>query len=289
MHLVRFSDPAGTIRAGLLEDGKVVPLYTSNADHDPLLALLRESGGRIEEEVGNLLRGEALAVDQVKLMAPIGSPPKIICVGLNYMSHMLETKAEKPAEPVIFSKYSSSIAGPGEAIVLPAVAPKRVDYEAELAVVIGRPGRNVGRSEASSYVAGYCVANDISARDWQVKKPNGQWLLGKSFDTFLPLGPALVTASEVADYTSLRVRCTVSGEVRQDAPASEMIFGVDELIAYVSRVFRLEPGDLILTGTPGGVGMARGPEGYLKDGDLLVTEIDGLGRLTNPVTSGAPA
>ena len=288
MQLVRFRNAAGAIRGGYLEGDDIVELNIGDSiQEDPLLALLQDCDGSMDEATKLLERGESSPRGQVDLLAPLANPPKVICVGLNYVSHMEETKAERPTEPVIFSKYNNSIIGPGETVVLPAVAPKRVDYEAELGVVIGRAGRNVQEAEAGSYIAGYCVANDVSARDWQLKKPNGQWLLGKTFDTFLPLGPALVTAEDVPDYRSLRITCTVSGESRQDAVLSEMIFSIEELISYVSRVVSLEPGDLILTGTPGGVGMARGPGGYLKDGDVVDTEITGLGVLTNPVAAEA--
>ncbi|KWX67788.1 hypothetical protein ASJ79_20455 [Mycobacterium sp. NAZ190054] len=253
---------------------------------DPLMTLLQDADG-VEKVVQKSRRGGSALRDEVQLLAPLGGPEKIICIGLNYVSHMVETRAERPTEPVIFSKYNNSIIGPYDTVVLPAVAPKRVDYEAELAVVIGKAGRNVHEAEAGSFVAGYCVANDVSARDWQLKKPNGQWLLGKTFDTFLPLGPALVTQEDLPDYRSLRITCAVSGEPRQDAELSEMIFSVEELIAYASRVFTLRPGDVILTGTPGGVGMVRGRDGYLKDGDLLETQIEGLGALMNPVVGEA--
>lgn len=286
MHLVRYQTESGDIFGGVLDGEHVVDLKVGDAvAGDPLLALLQSADGPIDDILTEVGRGETRALADVKLLAPLGNPSKVICVGLNYVSHMVETKAERPTEPVIFSKYTNSIVGPTDNVVLPAVAPKRVDYEAELAVVIGRRGRNIDETDAMAHVAGYAVSNDVSARDWQLKKPNGQWLLGKTFDTFLPLGPALVTVGDVPDYRALRITCSVSGDPRQDAELSELIFSVEELIAYVSKVFTLVPGDVILTGTPGGVGMVRGPSGYLRDGDELRTEISGLGVLVNPIVT----
>lgn len=289
MHLVRFQNAAGEIRLADLNDTKLTPLDVDDSwGDDPLLELIRRNEGRLQAAASELTRGEVIELSEVKLVAPIARPPKIICVGLNYTSHMIETNSEKPSEPVIFSKYAASIVGPDEAVVLPAVAPRRVDYEAELAVVIGKHARNVSESDAMDVVAGYTVANDVTARDWQLKKPNGQWLLGKTFDTFLPLGPAVVTPEDVPDHRDLRVQCRVSGDSRQDASTSELLFSVEEVIAYVSRVFTLEPGDLILTGTPGGVAMVRGKEAYLQEGDVLETEISTLGTLRNPVVAEDP-
>jgi 2-keto-4-pentenoate hydratase/2-oxohepta-3-ene-1,7-dioic acid hydratase in catechol pathway len=221
----------------------------------------------------------------LSLLAPFSRPSKILCVGQNYVEHNEETKFERPAEPPFFSKFPSSIVGPGASIDLPSIAPKRVDYEAELAVVIGRPGSDIQESEAMSFVAGYTVGNDVSARDWQVKKPGGQWLLGKTFDTFLPLGPMFVSSDEIADPHALRLTCTVSGELLQDDTTGSMIFSISELIAYVSRVCSLAPGDIILTGTPGGVGMSRTPPRWLRDGDVVISAVEGVGILENPVRS----
>ena len=287
MHLVRFRDADGKIRAGVLVRDRIrIPDSSVAVGSDPLRGLLTagEDGLRQFEQAADRTN-ESRSVADVKVLSPLREPSKIVCVGLNYRSHMLETNSEQPGEPVIFSKFASSIIGPSDAIVIPAAAPKRVDYEAELAVVIGREGRNIAEADALAYVAGYTVSNDISARDWQLRKPSGQWLLGKTFETFLPLGPAIVTADEVPDYHTLRITCKVSGDLRQDALAEEMLFSVEAVIAYVSRVFRLEPGDLILTGTPAGVGFVRQPPAYLRESDVVETSIDGIGVLTNPVVA----
>lgn len=227
--------------------------------------------------------GARRPLDGAPLLAPLACPGKVMCVGQNYAAHAAESNVEAPAEPIFFSKFGSSVTGPNDPILLPKAAPRRVDYEAELAVVIGRRGRDIPEAAAMDFVAGYMVANDVSARDWQVKKPAGQWLLGKSFDTFLPLGPALVTADEVEDPRVLRVMCRLGGETVQDDVVEHMIFDLPTLISYVSRVATLEPGDVLLTGTPAGVGQSRVPPRWLHEGDLLETEIPGLGVLRNPV------
>jgi 2-keto-4-pentenoate hydratase/2-oxohepta-3-ene-1,7-dioic acid hydratase in catechol pathway len=218
------------------------------------------------------------------LVAPIPRPGKVLCIGLNYRDHARETNATIPTEPIVFSKFSTAVVGPDSPIVLPRVAHK-VDYEAELVVVIGRRGKNIPAAEAASYVAGYMNGNDVSARDWQLEKPGKQWLLGKTPDTFAPTGPYLVTADEVADTRKLPIRLRLNGQVMQDSSTAELIFGVEQLIEHISKLVTLEPGDLIFTGTPPGVGMARKPPVFLKAGDHVEVEIGGLGTLSNPVVA----
>lgn len=207
-------------------------------------------------------------------------PGKIVCVGLNYRKHAEETNAPIPEYPILFSKFNNALAGHGEDIPLPAVSEK-VDYEAELAIVMGKTAKNVGKEHALDYVFGYCNANDLSARDLQMRTP--QWLLGKTCDKFLPLGPYLVTADEVGNPNGLGIRCTVNGEVRQNSNTSDMIFHCGELVSYISRHMTLEPGDVILTGTPEGVVLGYPPEKqvYLQEGDIVTVEIEKLGALTN--------
>ena len=216
------------------------------------------------------------------LLAPIPAPPKILCIGLNYRDHARETNAQIPDVPIVFSKFATAVVGPGNPIVLPRVAQK-VDYEAELVVVIGRRGKNIPESGAAGYVAGYMNGNDVSARDWQLEKPGKQWLLGKTPDTFAPTGPYLVTADEIADSRDLAIRLRLNGTTMQDSMTKELIFGVERLIAHISQLVTLEPGDLIFTGTPPGVGIARKPPVFLKPGDTVEVEIAGLGTLKNPV------
>lgn len=218
------------------------------------------------------------------LLAPVPDPSKVICIGLNYRDHAEESGLEIPTEPVVFNKFPQAVIGPHATIRLPAVC-KKVDYEAELVAIIGRRGRNISQADARSYIAGYTNGNDVSARDWQIGRPGGQWLMGKTPDTFAPIGPWLVTADEIPDPESLRIRLRVNGETLQDSMTTELIFGLDELVSHLSQLFALEPGDLIFTGTPPGVGAARKPPIFLKPGDTTDVEIDGLGVLTNPVDS----
>ena len=212
---------------------------------------------------------------------PIERPWKIVCVGLNYRDHAEEQGVRLPKAPLLFAKWPNTLIGPGEAIVLPAEA-REVDYEAELGVVIGTAAKHVGEAEALDHVAGYIPLNDVSARDLQFA--DRQWTRGKSPDTFCPVGPRLVPREEIDDPQALGIRCVLNGETLQDSSTSQMIFSVAEIIAYVSRVITLEPGDLIATGTPAGVGVFRDPKILLKDGDEVTVEIEGLGALTNPVT-----
>jgi 2-keto-4-pentenoate hydratase/2-oxohepta-3-ene-1,7-dioic acid hydratase in catechol pathway len=276
MRLVRFREGSQESRVGLLTD-EGIETIAGAADLDSVLA------GAGVEALAGAARGELISLENVTLLAPIARPSKVICVGRNYPEHARETGSEVPTEPLIFSKFPSAITGPTDPIVLPAVAPRRVDYEAELAVVIGRGGRDVAEASAMDHVAGFMAANDVTARDWQLKRNGGQWLLGKTFDTFLPLGPALVTRDEVDDLGAVRVRCLVDGEELQNDVVASMMFSIPELIAHVSRVVTLVPGDLLLTGTPAGVGMGRTPPRWLQPGEVVETIIEGVGTLTNPV------
>jgi 2-keto-4-pentenoate hydratase/2-oxohepta-3-ene-1,7-dioic acid hydratase in catechol pathway len=218
-----------------------------------------------------------------KLLAPVGNPGKVFCIGLNYRDHAIETNSPIPSEPVVFSKFSQTVIGPEQPVILPKVA-HEVDYEAELVVVIGKSGKNISKSNAFSHVAGYTCGNDVSARDWQKGRPGGQWLLGKTPDTFAPTGPYLVTSDEV-DPHNIKIGLRLNGETLQDSSTKELIFGVDEVIAHVSQLITLHPGDLIFTGTPPGVGAARNPAIYLKAGDKMEVFIQDVGVLVNPVVA----
>ena len=215
-------------------------------------------------------------------MVPIDRPGKIVCVGLNYRDHAEEQGVDLPKEPLFFAKYTTALIGPGDEIVIPPIV-TQCDYEAELGVVIGATVRNVSKENALEAVRGYVCANDVSARDLQFA--DGQWTRGKSPDTFCPVGP-LVPAAEIPDPHDLRIRAIVSGEVLQDSTTANLIFGIDEVIAYASQTTTLEPGDLILTGTPAGVGVFRDPQRLLQPGDEVTIEIDELTSLTNPVVAG---
>jgi acylpyruvate hydrolase len=252
---------------GRVEDDAVVPMGPSLVDW---LAFGTQG----------LATGRPRPLAEVKLLAPVPRPGKIICVGLNYRDHANETGQKIPSEPVLFSKFANSVVGPGADVVVPPEADK-IDYEAELAVVIGRRAASVTVADALARVAGYACANDVSSRSLQFR--SAQWLLGKAIDTFLPLGPYLVTADEVPDPQALGIRCLVNDEVLQSSNTGQMIFGVAELVSFISRTITLEPGDLIVTGTPSGVGMAADPPRFLRPGDRMRVEIDGLGELENTV------
>jgi 2-keto-4-pentenoate hydratase/2-oxohepta-3-ene-1,7-dioic acid hydratase in catechol pathway len=213
---------------------------------------------------------------------PIDRPGKIVCVGLNYRDHAEEQGVELPSEPLLFAKWPTSLIGPDEAIVIPPIVTK-ADYEAELGVVIGARAKNVSKENAFEAVRGYLCANDVSARDLQFS--DGQWTRGKSPDTFCPVGP-MVPRDEISDPHDLRIRAIVNGEVLQDSTTANLIFGIDDVISYASQTTTLGPGDLILTGTPAGVGVFRDPQRLLQPGDEVTIEIEGIGSLTNPVVAG---
>jgi 2-keto-4-pentenoate hydratase/2-oxohepta-3-ene-1,7-dioic acid hydratase in catechol pathway len=215
-------------------------------------------------------------------MIPIPRPGKIVCVGLNYKDHAEEQGVELPAAPLFFAKFTTSLIGPGDPIVIPSVVQK-CDYEAELGVVMGATVSRIGRESAMEAIAGYVVANDVSARDLQFA--DGQWTRGKSPDTFCPVGP-LVPASEVPDPHALGIRARLNGETVQDSTTANLIFRIDEVISYLSQTSTLEAGDLILTGTPAGVGVFRTPQLLLQPGDEITIEVDGVGSITNPVVAG---
>jgi acylpyruvate hydrolase len=233
------------------------------------------------------MRGEPLLspLAEVKLLAPVPRPGKLLCIGLNYRDHAEEVGMKVPERPVLFSKFPSCVVGPDEPIVMPTIS-KEVDYEGELAVVIGKVAKGVSEENALDHVAGYTLMNDVSARDLQLRLGGGQWVWGKSADTFAPLGPAIVTRDEVPDPHNLPISTRLNGEIMQHSNTRNLIFNVPQLVSFLSRAITLEPGDVIATGTPPGVGDSRKPPVYLKDGDRVVIEIEGVGVLANPVVAG---
>jgi 2-keto-4-pentenoate hydratase/2-oxohepta-3-ene-1,7-dioic acid hydratase in catechol pathway len=217
-----------------------------------------------------------------KILPPI-APPNILALGFSYGKHAGEAESKAPESPVLFIKATSSLIGPGDSIVLPKAGPDEVDYEAELVIVIGKQAKNVSTKEAMEYILGYTCANDVSARDWQMMKQKKQWARGKSFDTFCPLGPYIVTKDDVPDPNNLRIQSILNGKVMQDSSTSDMLFSVAEIVSDVSQSLTLLPGTVILTGTPEGVGFVRKPPVFLRQGDEITIAIDKLGELTNPV------
>jgi 2-keto-4-pentenoate hydratase/2-oxohepta-3-ene-1,7-dioic acid hydratase in catechol pathway len=272
--------PAVVVSAGVLIDlaAAAPPLP---ADLGGLLA--EERTGRLAAVAENAPETARVQLDQVRLAAPVPTPSKIIGIGLNYRDHAAETGQELPARPTVFAKFPNALSGPYDPIVLPAES-NSVDYEGELGVVIGRQARFVSEDEALSYVGGYLCVNDVSARD--VQNWTSQWSLGKSFDTFAPAGPFLVTAAEVPDPQNLDIETRLNGVTVQHSNTSNMVFTVAALVSQLSAVMTLEPGDIIATGTPGGVGGAQNPPLFLKDGDIVEVEIERLGCLRNPVVAG---
>ncbi len=288
MRLVSFRK-SGVHGAGILQDRGILPLEslgftTANA----FIASGEKGRSLVEGRLRQTAIDDLLPLSSVRLFAPIPRPQKILCIGLNYHDHAVESKMEVPSVPVVFAKYPTAVTGPDCPIVIPEITQKP-DYEAEFAVVIGKGGKNIPRSAWQNHVFGYTIVNDVSARDIQLA--TSQWTLGKSFDTFAPMGPWVVTADEISDPHALDVRLSIGSETLQQSNTRELIFGVPELIEYISRMVTLEPGDIISTGTPGGVGLGRTPPRWLRPGDEVVIEIGKIGTLRNPVVAennGAP-
>ena len=257
MRIVRYRYEGNT-RFGIVDDEGLHP-----CDGDPFTRLIPQSN--------------VLDLAAVKLLPPV-NPPNIICLGLNYREHAAETGHPLPAEPLVFLKATTALCGPGDPILLPARYPHMIDYEAELAIVIGKPARDVTEDEADEVILGYTAANDVSNR--AVQFTDGQWARAKSHDTFCPVGPAIVTG---LDADNLAISCRLDGEVMQASSTSDMIFPVRRIVSHLSRCFTLLPGTLILTGTPGGVGFKRNPPVFLRPGQVVEVEIEGIGTLVNPV------
>jgi 2-keto-4-pentenoate hydratase/2-oxohepta-3-ene-1,7-dioic acid hydratase in catechol pathway len=269
MRLVTFSI-AGKSEAGVLAGDKVTGYGTD------MLSVIAS---------GDLLpTGSVYDLKDVKLLAPVPRPPKLICIGLNYLDHAKETGQQVPDVPTVFNKFTNVVIGPGESIVLPN-ASKAPDYEAEMAIVIGPGGRNIPAGKAMDHVFGYTIVNDVSARD--IQSATSQWLLGKTCDTFAPMGPWIVTADEIADPHALDIWLEIDGQRLQNSNTRELIFKIPRLIEYISSVVTLEPGDVIATGTPGGIGFKRNPQRLLKPGDEVVIHVEGIGELQNPVVAEA--
>ena len=284
MHLISYRAAGDGDRLGVASGDAWLPAETLDPGAPRTMsALLAAGAGGVDAlraaATPARIEAEGRLLAEIELLAPVPRPGKVVAIGRNYRDHTAEEGVEPPAAPLIFSKWSSCVVGPGADICWDPGLTTQVDYEAELAVVIGRTARRVAQADALDYVLGYTCLNDVSARDLQFG--DGQWVRGKSLDTFCPMGPTLVTADEIGDPQALAISCRVGERVLQDASTADMYFGVAAIISYCSQAFRLEPGDVIATGTPGGVGIFRDPPVLLGDGDEVVVEIERIGRLSN--------
>jgi len=274
------------VRPGVLDGDKVIDLAAAGLPVDEngdLMAIVR-GGDAVFDRIKEAVKSpgaKRYRLADVKVMAPLLAPSKVVAIGLNYMPHVREAKFKSPSKPIVFTKFSTSVTGPYDEVSWSSSVTKQVDYECELGVVIGRRGRDIAESEALDYVFGYTVVNDVSARDLQFGDDAGQWDHGKSLDTFCPCGPWIVTRDEIESPQVLRIRTLLNGKEMQNSTTGSMIFGVARLIAYVSQGTTLAPGDLIATGTPEGVGFARQPPVFMKDGDECVCEIERIGEIRN--------
>jgi 2-keto-4-pentenoate hydratase/2-oxohepta-3-ene-1,7-dioic acid hydratase in catechol pathway len=284
MRLISYRTASGAEALGVVEGTSWIAASSLSRDAPATMEALLNSGAtglerlRVAAAAGDIAR-RAISLDDVEVLAPVVRPGKVVAIGRNYADHATEEGVRPPVAPLIFSKWPSSVIGPGAEIRWDPDLAAQVDYEAELAVVIGRTARRVSTTDALTYVLGYTCLNDVSARDLQFG--DGQWTRGKSLDTFCPMGPSLVTADEVGNPQALTISCQVGGRTLQKATTADMFFSVAEIISYCSQAFRLDPGDVIATGTPGGVGIFRDPPILLGDGDEVAVEIDRIGRLVN--------
>jgi 2-keto-4-pentenoate hydratase/2-oxohepta-3-ene-1,7-dioic acid hydratase in catechol pathway len=285
MKLVTYEAGAAP-QLGAVADGKVVPLSATAPGLPAEMIGLIAAWPKIEREVRRIVAAGAgaVALDQVRLKAPIRRPGKIMAIGLNYADHIEESKLGTPEHQIWFSKAPTAANGPYDPIQVPKVS-QMLDYEAELVAVIGQGGRHVDRDQAPAAVFGYCCGNDATERAWQHRTP--QWVIGKSFDSHAPFGPWITTSDEAPDPHNLSIRCLVNGEVRQKSNTRHLVFNIWDQIEHLSQAMTLEPGDLIYTGTPGGIGAAMKPMQFLKAGDRVRIEIEGLGALDNPCTDEA--
>src|SRR4051794_13268714 len=283
MRLATLNTPRGPRPAALVGD-RFVDLVAADPNLPPSVRRIIADPALLAaaRTAANKSGAASVPAAEARFHAPVADPQKVVCVGLNYRDHAVESKMAIPKEPVLFSKFPSALIGHGEPIVVPKVSTK-VDYEAELVIVVGQAGRRIPEARALDHVAGYAVGHDVSARDWQLEKDGKQWMVGKTFDTFAPVGPTLVTKDEVPNPHQLGIRLRLNGKTMQESNTEQMFFSVAQLVAYLSVVFTLEPGDLIFTGTPPGIGHALKPPVYLKPGDATEVEIDSLGTLRNPV------
>jgi len=262
----------------------VVDLKTINsAAPNTLIEVLRQQPELLKNlDVSKLHDVSGVPLENVNLLPPVSGSDKVVCIGMNYKDHCEEQNVPVPAEPIFFSKFASCLVGPQDPIPYPE-ATKELDYEVELAVVIGKKGKNIEKSNVMDHVLGYTVAHDVSARDWQLKKNGGQWLIGKAMDAFSPIGPEIVTKDEIPDPHKLAIKCRVNGVTKQDSNTNQIVHRVEKCVGMLSSFVTLLPGDIILTGTPPGVGVFAKPPFFLKKGDIVECEIESIGMIRNEI------
>lgn len=284
LRLVRFeiTSPAGTSATswGVWTEHGVVDLGSGPQALAPNILEALQNWEQIRGQVAQAVQSRPLVEQPTRLLCPVPEGGKLLCIGLNYRDHALESGMDIPSEPVVFCKLPGTLCGPDDCVPLPACSSK-VDYEAELVLVIGRRAWQVSEEQADEAIFGYTCGHDVSARDWQIGRPGGQWLLGKSFPRFAPVGPAIVPREAIADASQLAVTMRINGEVMQQSTTAQLIFSPRQLVSYLSQVCVLEPGDIIFTGTPPGVGAARKPPRFLRSGDVCEVEVESLGVLRN--------
>jgi 2-keto-4-pentenoate hydratase/2-oxohepta-3-ene-1,7-dioic acid hydratase in catechol pathway len=283
--IVRFKRPDGSIAWGWKSQQGIQDVCGAD---DSLPTSTRElivRWNELQSRIVSLIKKLGPSDEPLELLCPLDVPGKILCIGLNYRDHAIETNAPIPDEPIVFSKAPTSLIGPTDAIEIPSIS-HQVDFEAELVVVVGKRLRKSTAEQSQEAIFGYTAGNDISARDWQKGKPGKQWLLGKSFDTFAPIGPAIALASAIPDPRNLKIQSRLNGQLMQDSSTRELIFSPAILLSYISQVLTIEPGDLLFTGTPAGVGVARNPQVFLKPGDRIEVQIESIGTLSNACIEG---
>lgn len=287
MRLVRFTTaPTSVPRVGvqLHDNGPIADVTAVDAGIPQCMKAVLAGGSEMLARMRAATSvARTFAPGEYTLEAPIPDPEKVLCVGMNYVDHCTEQNYPIPKEPLIFSKFSSSVVGPNADVIYNPKLVKKMDFEVELVIVVGKEGKNVSKANAMDYVAGYTVAHDVSARDWQMERNGKQWLLGKTMDTFCPIGPAIVTKDGLKDPHKLGIRCRLNGDTVQDSNTEQLIFKTEELIEWISALITIKPGDIILTGTPPGVGCFRNPPLWLKAGDVVECEIDGIGVVKNNI------
>jgi len=287
MRIVQYTvkgDSQQTPHVGVRVGNKVVDLKTINAAApNTLIETLKQQPDLLKNlDVSKLQDVSGVPLDNVTLLPPVSGSDKVVCIGMNYKDHCEEQNVPVPKEPIFFSKFSSCLVGPQDPIPYPEVT-KELDYEVELAVVIGKKGKNIQSSNVMDHVLGYTVAHDVSARDWQLKRNGGQWLIGKTMDAFSPIGPEIVTKDEIPDPHKLAIKCRVNGVTKQDSNTNQIVHRVEKCVEMLSSFVTLLPGDIILTGTPPGVGVFANPPFFLKKGDVVECEIENIGVIRNEI------